>query len=139
MNLPVVKDDLQHHAVGCYTAESEIKKRNRNSETALVTAEKITAIGSAVWGSHYPKKEFTSAWKRVLFLQFHDSLAGSALPEHYQSAYEGYGYALDIAHQATYLALQKLESHVPSEDPDSLYLLVFNPHAWEFSEMSNTI
>ena len=29
INIPVVKDDLQHHARGCYTAESEIKKGNR--------------------------------------------------------------------------------------------------------------
>jgi alpha-mannosidase len=56
VNLPVVKDDLQHHAVGCYTAESEIKKGNRQSEAALVTAEKITAIGLAVWGGFILKK-----------------------------------------------------------------------------------
>ena len=41
MNLPVINDDLQHHAVGCYTAESAIKKGNRQAEAALVTAEKI--------------------------------------------------------------------------------------------------
>lgn len=133
INLPVVRDDLQHHAVGCYTAESEIKKGNRQSEAALVTAEKITAIGLKVWGANYPKAEFTSAWQRVLFLQFHDSMAGTALPEHYQSAREGYGYALDIAHQATYLSVQKLELQVAAEDPSSQYLLIFNPHAWEVS------
>ena len=133
LNLPVVKDDLQHHAVGCYTAESEIKKGNRHSESALITAEKITAIGSAVWGSNYPKREFTTAWQRILFLQFHDSLAGTSVPEHSQHALEGYGYALDTAHQAAYLAIQKLESQVPSENPDSQYLIVFNPHAWGVS------
>jgi alpha-mannosidase len=131
LNLPVVKDDLQHHAVGCYTAESEIKKGNRQSEAALITAEKITSIGSATWGSDYPIDKFTSAWQRVLFLQFHDSIAGTSVPEHSQHAREGYGYAMDIAHQATYMALQKLESQIPSEDPDSEYLVVFNPHAWE--------
>ena len=130
-NLPVVKDDLQHHAVGCYTAESEIKKGNRQSEAALVTAEKMAAIGSVAWGVNYPKRELTTAWQRVLFLQFHDSLAGTSLFEHSQTAREGYGYALDIAHQATYLAVQKLEWQVPAEDPASQYLLVFNPHAWE--------
>ena len=129
--LPVVKDDLQHHAVGCYTAEGEIKKGNRHSEAALVTAEKITAIGSMAWGAKYPKKEFTSAWQKVLFLQFHDSLAGTSVPEHSQHAREGYGFALDTAHQATYYAVQKLESMVPSEDPESQYLLAFNPNAWE--------
>ena len=77
LNLPVIKDDLQHHAVGCYTAETEIKKNNRLSEAALITAEKISALGSVIWNFKYPREEFTSAWKRVLFLQFHDSLAGT--------------------------------------------------------------
>ncbi len=131
MQLPVVKDDLQHHAVGCYTAEGEIKKGNRQSEAALVTAEKVAAIGSAAWGAHYPKEDFTSAWHKVLFLQFHDSLAGSSLFDHSQSAREGYGHALDVAHQSTFMAVQKLEWQVSTEDPDSQYLLVFNPHAWE--------
>lgn len=132
-NLPVVKDDLQHHAVGCYTAGSEIKKGNRQSETDLVTAEKIAAMGSVAWGSSYPSRDFAAAWKRVLFLQFHDSLAGTSLPEHFQSAREGFGYAMDIAHQAIYLSVQKLEWQVPTEDPSSQYLLAFNPHAWEVS------
>ncbi len=131
LNFPVVADDLQHHAVGCYTAESAIKKGNRQAEAALSTAEKIASIASAALGSVYPKAELTAAWKKVLFLQFHDSLAGTSLPEHSQSAREGFGYALDIAHMNAYMSLQKLEWQVAAEDPASQYLLVFNPHAWE--------
>ena len=131
LKLPVIKDDLQHHAVGCYTAESEIKKSNRRGEAELVTAEKVAAIGSMVWGAAYPKEELTSAWERLLFLQFHDSLAGSSLYDHSQAAREGYGYSLDIAHQAAWMAMQKLEWQIPAEDQASQYMVVFNPHAWE--------
>lgn len=131
LNLPVIKDDLQHHAVGCYTAETEIKKNNRLSEAALITAEKISALGSVIWNFKYPREEFTSAWKRVLFLQFHDSLAGTSVPEHSASAREGYGYALDVAHQAVYKAVQKLEWQIESKDPASQYMIAFNPHAWD--------
>jgi alpha-mannosidase len=131
LSLPVIKDDLQHHAVGCYTAEAEIKKYNRLSEAALITAEKISSLGSVIWGYKYPKDGFTSAWKRVLFLQFHDSLAGTSVPEHSATAREGFGHALDIAHQALFAAVQKLEWQVASDDPASQYLLVFNPHAWD--------
>jgi alpha-mannosidase len=130
-NIPVVKDDLQHHAVGCYTADSGIKKGNRHSEAALVTAEKIAAIGSKVWRADYPMKELTTGWQRVLFLQFHDSLAGTSLFEHSQTASEGFGYALDTAHHVADMSLQKLEWQVPAEDPSSQYLLLFNPHSWE--------
>ncbi|SHF23357.1 alpha-mannosidase [Mariniphaga anaerophila] len=133
-DLPTVTEDLQHHAQGCYTAEIEIKKGNRQTEAALITAEKLTALGNVVWGAKYPKNEFSSAWQRVLFLQFHDSLAGTSLPEHSASAKEGYGFAMDIAHQATYKAIQKLEWQIASEDPDSEYLVVFNPHAWEIKK-----
>ena len=58
-------------------------------------------------GSTYPKADLTAAWKKVLFLQFHDSLAGTSLPEHSQSAREGYGHALDVAHTATYYVAAK--------------------------------
>jgi alpha-mannosidase len=134
ISIPVVNDDLQHHAVGCYTAESEIKKGNRHAEAALVTAEKIGAIGSAVWGASYPLKELTLAWHKVLFLQFHDSIAGTSVPQHSQTAREGFCYALEVAHQTTYLSVQKLEWQVPAEDTDSQYLLAFNPHAWEICD-----
>ncbi|HVN58260.1 MAG TPA: glycoside hydrolase family 38 C-terminal domain-containing protein [Bacteroidales bacterium] len=130
-NLPVVKDDLQHHARGCYTAGSDIKKGNCQSEIALILAEKISAIGSDEWGFHYPMEELTAAWKRVLFLQFHDSIAGTSLYEHFQTAREGFGFALDSAYKTAYMALQKLEWSIPAEDPDSEYLVAFNPHAWD--------
>lgn len=131
LNLPTVTEDLQHHARGCYTAEVDIKKGNRHAEAALITAEKLAALGSLAWGANYPKNDFTLAWERVLFLQFHDSLAGTSLPEHSVTAKEGYGFALDIAQQATYKTLQKLEWQIATEDPGSEYLVVFNPHAWE--------
>jgi len=131
MKLPVVKDDLQHHAVGCYTAESAIKKGNRHSETALITAEKLSSVGSLAWGASYPGNDFTAAWQKVLFLQFHDSMAGTSVPEHSEAARDGFGHALDIARQATWLALQKLEWQVPAVDPAYQYLVIFNPHAWE--------
>ena len=129
---PVVTDDLQHHAVGCYTSEVEIKKHNRRSETSLVTAEKITAAGEVCWGAHCPKERFEEAWKRVLFQQFHDSLAGSSLNEHSLTARDSYGYACDVANEAMYMALQKLEWQISTaEDSCFQYIVAFNPHAWE--------
>ncbi|MDR3193772.1 MAG: hypothetical protein LBT76_00595 [Tannerella sp.] len=129
-HLPVVKDDLQHHAVGCYTSEWEIKKNNRLSETALVTAEKIAAIGAAAWHVAYPKTAFTQAWHKLLFLQFHDSLAGSSIAEHSRQARDGFGHVMDVARDAMYKALQKLEWQIPADDPCGQYSIVFNPHAW---------
>jgi alpha-mannosidase len=130
LTLPVVQDDLQHHAVGCYTADSRIKKDNRTTEMALTTAEKLASLSSALWGAAYPRAELGSAWEKVLFQQFHDSLAGTALPEHYAQSRHAYGYSQEVANQAMYLSLERLAWQVPTEDPESDYLVVFNPHAW---------
>ena len=129
-DLPVVESDLQHHAVGCYTANSEIKKNNRTAETLLRTGEKFAALGAVVADVPYPKTEFAAAWKKVLFQQFHDIMAGTALPEHYPVARDAHGYAMNVATQALYRAAERIAWEVPSPDPDSNYLVVFNPHAW---------
>src|SRR5208283_2920679 len=100
-------------------------------EAALVTGEKLAALSSVVAGLEYPQADFAAAWKRVLFIQFHDSMAGTALPEHYDVAREAHGRALDIANQAMYRAAEKISWQVPALDPESEYLVVFNPHAWE--------
>jgi alpha-mannosidase len=128
---PVLADDLQHHSVGCYTAVSEIKKNNRAAEIALATGEKFATLGAVLAGFDYPQADFTAAWKKVLFLQFHDSLAGSALPAHYEMARQGHGYAMEVATQAMYRAAEKMAWRIPTVDPDSEYLVVFNPHAWD--------
>ncbi len=129
-DLPVVDDDLQHHSVGCYTAMSQIKQDNRTTEAALVTAEKMAALASVLVGFSYPKSDFVDAWKKVLLMQFHDTMAGTALPEQYTVAHNAYGYAQEVANQAIYRAAEKIAWQIPTTDPDSDYLVVFNPHAW---------
>jgi alpha-mannosidase len=130
-NLPIVADNLQHHSVECYTALSEVKKDNRTAEAALVTGEKFAMLGSVVAGSDYPQSEFTSSWKKVFLMQFHDCLAGSALPAHYEMARQAHGYAIEVGTQAMYRAAEKIAWQIPTPDADSEYLVVFNPHAWD--------
>jgi alpha-mannosidase len=129
-NLPVVDDDLQHHSVGCYTAMSQIKKDNRSTEAALVTAEKMSSLATLIAGFPYPKSDFDAAWKKVLLMQFHDTMAGTAIPEHYAVAHDAYGFAREVANQAMYRAAERIAWQIPTTDPDSDYLVVFNPHAW---------
>lgn len=129
-DIQIYTGDLQHHSVGTYTAGSARKKLNRTTEAALETAEKFSALGSFAWGAPYAKQDFSEAWKRILLLQFHDSMAGTTLPEHEETIRDGYGYARDVAAKATMTSLQRLAWQIPTTDPDSKYIVVFNPHAW---------
>ncbi len=129
-DFPVVDDDLQHHSVGCYTAVSAIKQDNRTAEAALMTGEKMAELANVLVGFPYPKSDFSASWKKVLLMQFHDSMAGTALPEQYVVSHDAYGFAQEVANQAIYRAAEKIAWQIPSTDPDSEYLVVFNPHAW---------
>jgi alpha-mannosidase len=123
---PVVHDDLQHHASGCYAAHSGIKRWNRRAENALLAAEKWSAIARCVTGQPYP--DLSLAWKNVLFNQFHDIMAGTCLEEAYEDARDQYGESLSIAARAQNFAIQSLAWRVciPQEE-GARPLVIFNP------------
>ncbi|MDD9267377.1 alpha-mannosidase [Paenibacillus sp. GCM10023248] len=131
LQLPVVHDDLQHHASGCYAAHSGIKHWNRKAENRLITAEKYSALASWITGQKYPA-EFKQAWKNVLFNQFHDILAGTSLEPAYEDAMYLYGEAMAIADRSLNYAVQSLSWSIGIEQDVAMKpIVVFNPHAWE--------
>ena len=133
-DLPLVRGGLLHHAVGGYTNVSAMKKDSRTAEATLITAEKLASIGSVVWNCTYPGAALTKAWKRAIYQHVHDSINGVSLPSHYETTgRDAFGYALDVARRTIYKVAQKLAWDVPTEDPESQYLFLFNPHAWEIT------
>lgn len=131
VRLPVYHGDLQHHASGCYAAHSEVKRLNRLSENRLLAAEKYSSIAAILGKQPYPK-DFTHAWKQVLFNQFHDILAGTSLREAYDDAAYLYGEAISIADRNMNYALQSLSWAIDIKAEEASHpLVVFNPHSWD--------
>jgi alpha-mannosidase len=128
--LPVVHDELQQHATGCYAAHSGVKQWNRLAENRLLLAEKWSAVAAWETGQPYPAG-FAQAWKNVLFNQFHDILAGTSLEAAYDDARNLYGEALAIADRSLNYAVQSLawQIHIPFEESVKP-IVVFNPHSW---------
>ncbi len=129
--IPVVHDELQHHASGCYAAHSGVKRWNREAENRLISAEKWSAVAARVTGLPYPRADFTRAWQGVLFNQFHDIMAGTSLEIAYEDARNGYGEAMAAADRALNDAVQALmwRINIPHEE-GVRPLVVFNPHGW---------
>ena len=90
----------------------------------------MAVLATVLAGSEYPAAGFAESWKKVLLVQFHDSLAGSAAPEQYDVARHAYSSALEAADQAINLAAERIAWQIPTNDPNSEYLVVFNLHAW---------
>ncbi|MDF2963179.1 MAG: hypothetical protein K0S39_4914 [Paenibacillus sp.] len=148
-DLPVVKDDLQHHASGCYSAHSETKALNRKAEHRLLTAEKFSVMAHHLLGLSYPDQELRRGWENVMFNHFHDIMGGCSIKEAYQDARESYGESLHLAAVSLNAALQKISWSIDtmkagigslSKDMDwalweqkdeGIPVVVFNPLSWE--------
>lgn len=130
--IPVVHDELQHHASGCYAAHSGIKRWNREAEHRLIAAEKFAAVAACVTGQPYPGAALAHAWKGVLFNQFHDIMAGTSLEIAYDDARHLHGEAMATADRALNYAAQALAWNIDIPDEAGAQpLVVFNPHAWQ--------
>lgn len=134
LDFPVVGDELQHHSVGCYTSLSALKKYNRRSEMALLTAERFSALAERTVGCECPSDELAAAWQKVLFNQFHDILAGTSIARAYDDVYAWYEEALSAAQRVTATSLQALAANI---DTSTLAepLVVFNPLPWPRQEV----
>ena len=147
LSVPLVTEDLQHHASGCYSANSRIKNSNRRAETELVTAEKLDSLAHALTGSRLHTKELESAWERVMFNQFHDILAGCSIKEAYEDAENAYGYAREAALEVNTFAAQRISLRIRTTDflnadasemrgrmwykeGEGSPMVVFNPHSF---------
>jgi alpha-mannosidase len=129
--LPVFAGELQHHAVGCYSAHAAVKRWNRRAENLLLAAEKWTAVAAVVAGTRPAVAELGHAWRQVLCNQFHDLLAGTAIEEAYEDARDQLGEAAAIAGRAANRAMRAISRRIAIQpEPAMTPVVVLNPHAW---------
>ena len=145
--IPTVSEDLQHHASGCYSANSKVKKLNRRAEDELVYAEKIDVMSAVLTNTQAHSKAIEGAWERVMFNQFHDILAGCSIKPAYDDAYSAFGLARETALEIGSLGAERITWRIntekffnnkPSEQRDRLWVkegegspvVVFNSHSF---------
>ena len=133
--LPVLKEELQHHASGCYAAVSEVKTLLRRGETKLTEAEKLSVLAELLLGKKYELKNIQRGWENVNFLTFHDILGGCCVKSAYDdSLYMGYE-AISIAEKQINSAAQSLSWKIDTTNQEyGLPVVVFNPHSFAVEE-----
>jgi len=122
--LPIVREELQHHARGCYSACAAVKQWDLRSSAALMQAEKIASLASLITPYTYPISSLRASWKKILFNQFHDILAGTSIEEAYDDALNDYGFAASTAQDITLKAISAL---IRTLDTHGSSFVVFNP------------
>lgn len=147
-DLPVWKDDLQHHASGCYSATSMVKKLNRTAENLLFAAEAFSSVANKQYGMTEKTEDFKTAWREVCFNQFHDILCGCSIMEAYDDVRDSMGHAMNIAskiyNEAVLRIARKIDTWIDGvSDPVCTEtrnhdcgrfprpVVVFNPHSFD--------
>ncbi|HWS54375.1 MAG TPA: glycoside hydrolase family 38 C-terminal domain-containing protein, partial [Pyrinomonadaceae bacterium] len=128
--LPVVRSELQYHSRGVYSANGEIKQNNRRAERWLAQSEAVSVAAALAAGRPYPAAEYEEAWWKVLFNQFHDIMAGTALLTAYRDARDQLGAASDAAMTNTVGALEALARRVDTRAVREGAVFAFNPLPW---------
>ena len=124
---PQVRDELQMHAIGCYSAVSTVKSLNRRAEASLALAEAASALALYVAHASYPHEPLRELWKKLLFNQFHDILGGACIPGATRDTVETFGGVIQDAENILNTAIRQLAATVaPGPDPTAASFLVFN-------------
>jgi alpha-mannosidase len=131
MSIPTWKDELylEYHR-GVFTTQADHKKSMRDSEEWLLDSEKYASLA---WldGQKYPADEITSAWKLVLFNQFHDLAAGSGIGIIYKEAQKEYQQVKWATDEVSNKSLATLTARVDTKAGAGVPIIVFNSLAWQ--------
>lgn len=131
-NLPRYKGDLllTEHSSGSITSQAMIKRWNRWNENLAEVAEATSAAADWFGGLRYQGERLRDAWTLMLGCQFHDTMAGTALPKAYEYAWNDELLAMNQFAQVT---TQAVSSIAPMFDRSGLGtpFLIYNPVARE--------
>jgi len=129
-SLPVVKGELQHHSRGCYSTFGEGKLLNRRAEQWMVESESISVIAQKAFQEQYPGEQYARAWWNVLFCQFHDLMAGTAMYSDYRDLRDMVGGACDAALESRIDVLNRMAHCVDLSDVEEQAVFLYNPLPW---------
>jgi alpha-mannosidase len=124
----VIKGEMQLTSPGCYTSMAAIKRAHRRAENLALTVEKL--CGLAWWRSvnAYPREEINSAWRDILFCEFHDILPGSCIKSAEKDALACLAHSAEILNRAKTRAFISLVRASRKAHEGEVPIFIFNPH-----------
>ncbi|MGC9360849.1 MAG: alpha-mannosidase [Anaerolineae bacterium] len=113
---PTVRDELQHHARGCYSVLARIKQENRRAEHEAMRAERLATFARLLEDMPSAQGQIDEVWKGTLFNQFHDILAGTSIRRAYEDVWATYAQGHETLTDITSRALDALSSRLSVKD-----------------------
>ena len=125
----VTDTELQHHARGCYSVHAGVKKWNRQTEHALLNAERLATMAWLLDATPYPKANLDESWRDLLYNHFHDIIAGTSLESSYEDTRDQLGAARHRCKTIINESIQTIARDIDTT-PVGNTIVVFNPLPW---------
>jgi alpha-mannosidase len=104
--IPEVLDHLDYFVGGGYATNAALKAAYRQTEHLLVDAETAASAAS------YSQSPLRRGWERLAFNHFHDTAAGTCIPEVYPAVFDELAEARSIARDVSLEALHALSNEI---------------------------
>ncbi len=128
---------LEFHR-GCYTTHADQKQANRTCEILLYQAELWASLATIATAHPYPQADLETAWKKVLFNQFHDILPGSAIPQVFVDANQDWADVETVGGEILGQSLAAIAHQIKAPtapSPDAHLITIFNSLTWQRSDI----
>jgi len=125
-SLPEVAEELYFHAVGCYSANSALKRAHRQAECDLLVAERLATLAQLWAGRPAPMESLRALWHDLCFNQFHDTLGGCSIKEAEDEAIMAFGRIILSAREIATSAGRAIAARIDTQGPGGTVVL-FNP------------
>jgi alpha-mannosidase len=132
-NLPVYEEEMQHHSVGCYSADSELKSLNRRAENAIMVSEKLSTMANLLGKEKSFKEKLEKTWEVMLFNQFHDILAGTSIEEARNDAVAQFKSVIAKSEYLANLSTQYIANKIDTTG-EGYPLILFNTNSYDYEE-----
>ncbi len=121
--------DLEDIFPDVVSSRISLKLAIRECEDLIKSIEKAAGL-RYLRGLPYPVRRLNTAWKKMLFLSFHDVVPSCGIDEIYDEAWR---YIAEIKALAKDFYETVVET-LPSDDVKGVGIMVFNPHSWEITD-----
>ena len=129
--IPEVDRDINSVFVGCYTSQVLLKQLHRKLENELLSAEKMAsnAVINGLMG--YPAEELKDAWMDLLYLEFHDILAGTSILPAEDACVRAFHRPLEYLSRLKTRAFFALAAGQKQAADGEIPILAYNPHPFK--------
>lgn len=130
--LPRYKGDLEltGHSEGSASSEAMMKRWNHENEKLAQAAEAASVAGTLLGNETYPSEKLRDAWTLFLGGQFHDLLAGTALPKAYEYCWNDEQIAMNRFANVLQAGVGSVARNLDT-NTKGIPLVVFNPTSFD--------